>query len=104
QSRWVAQAFAPVDGAKNGRDLLSALDARLLDRFQERINACVGQHLLPADIPSLEKVATTHVRKIIPVLGDQSGTVSGRVVTRQVAEQHFYQVVVVGAALREREA
>jgi len=75
QPHRIAQAFAPVDGTENGGYLIGTFRARLLNCIQEGIDTSVRQHLLPADVPSFKEMATAHVREVIPVLGDQSGTV-----------------------------
>ena len=75
QPRRIAQTFAPVDGPENSGHLIGAFRAWLLNGIQEGIDASVRQHLLPADVASFKEMATAHVREVIPVLGDQSGTV-----------------------------
>src|SRR5690554_303336 len=82
QPRRIAQAFAPVDGPKNGGYLIGALGSRLLNGIQKVVDASVRQHLFPAGVASLKEMATAHVREVIPVLGDQSRTVLRRVIAR----------------------
>src|SRR5690606_29552875 len=88
----------------NGGYLIGAFRARLFNGIQERIDASVRQHLLPADVSSFKEMAAAHVREIIPVLGDQSGTVLRRVIARKTAKQRLHQFIVISGPLREREA
>ena len=108
QSRRIAQAFAPVDGPENDGYLFLALRSRFLDSVQERINMPVWKHLFPRTIfltiAAFKEMAAAHVREIIPVLGDQSGTVLRRVIARKTAKQRLHQFIVISGPLREREA